>query len=1679
MLIGQPHTVWTRTFGGEGINEAGDYVLQTNDGGYVILGQITASQPYDGVWLIKTDSNGDEEWNRTFFDGNAYHQGHSVYQTNDGGFIIAGAGILAESWDGWLIKTDSDGFIEWDTTFGGSDEDRFTSVQQTDDGGYIITGMSVNLSGNSDCWLVKADADGNEQWARYFDFGLIDWGHDVQQTSDGGYIIFGEAQNSENIDEHADFLLIKTDSNGNEQWNKTLGSSELTEAGRSGQQTSDGGYIIVGRIELDIDNQDTDVLLIKTDSEGNEQWSQNFSGTGEQHGSCVQQTTDGGYIISGISWHSNFGPTHLIIKTDWDGNEDWRWNQNFGMAWADGFIQQTTDGGYIFTAGIDDEGSDVLLIRFVEEPDGSGTGGDPYQISSLADLQWVSENSSSWDKYFIQTSDIDASETFTWEGGAGFAPIANADTQFDGYYDGQDFNIIGLYINSTSGSSVGLFGSLGQAVLENINLIDATINAPDNFAAGVLFGSQFGFGTATIENCSVSGVVNGLENVGGLGGWFEKGDIIRCKSDCEITAYSAAGGLVASFGYLNPCNISDSYARGTLLVTAGIGGGLIGDADENGSINNSYSTSVVNATDPGGLVGINNGTSVNNSFWDIETSDQSSSQGGTGLTTLEMKTLSTFIEAGWDFELETYNGTDDYWDMDLSGSMNDGYPFLSWENGDGEVNVTFRVDAQYEDVGSGVYFAGSMNIWSPTDSPMSDTDGDGVWEITFPLISGVTYEYKFVLNGDGWENDLPEDCTIPGGGNRTITVDAIDMILDPVCYGDCAPCASPIVPTEIFFSEYVEGSSNNKALEIYNASGLNVDLSNYRIAWSSNGQGWQYYHTFTIGTFIGDGDVWVITTDDADASIQAVADEILSYPSVVYHNGNDARGLISISGTDTTWIDIIGDPNNNPGLGWDVAGVVEATQNHTLVRKASVTEGNGGDWASSAGTNENNSEWIVYDQDSWDNLGWHNSYGSNLPVKDGLSDDIDWTNITNQLSANWLSNLVDGAVSFEYAIGIYSTPSTEVVTWTSTGTDTFFTHTGLSLAEGATYYSHIRGLNGSSQPIDTASSDGVTIDASPPVSGTIIEGDTNDIDYTSNAETLQLTWTGFSDDNSGLSHYQYGLGTTQGADDMVSFTETTETSVVLEAELIDGTTYFGVVRAYDVAGNVSEIVSGDGVMLDISAPEAGTVVDGLDQDNDYINSISNVDASWSGFSDAGSGIASYEYALGSDSSLVDVIGFISAGSDQSIMLSELALTHGDHYQFSVRAIDMVGNVSDTSTSNGFMVDEFAGPPQITSMSIDTLSIVNSTTDTQIEIEFSEPLQSHHVELGANIQSGYAVASVYSEDPPKLSLTLQAPFASLDTLTLTVNNVVDLAGVQAEEQSFTYYSNILADYNSDQIIDIIDLVQFIQAWTNNDITLELGPVTGTVPHLIPALDNLFTVRDAMTFSRMWYWSNTSATNTIAVRSGVGAPIEINQSGRQITITLPDGSIASEIAIEYPLEHMEFSYQSKSSQENEIVASKKFGEELVFIQLNGFVTSEDAAVEKEIMFDINGSPEHEIDLVIHYRFIGSGSETIGSGSYRLNYLPMPDEFSLYQNYPNPFNPVTQIKYDLPEASHVQLFIYDILGREVTALVNEVQEPGYRSITWHGTDAFGRNVGVGMYFYSIQAGDFRQTKKMVLLK
>ncbi len=178
--------------------------------------------------------------------------------------------------------------------------------------------------------------------------------------------------------------------------------------------------------------------------------------------------------------------------------------------------------------------------------------------------------------------------------------------------------------------------------------------------------------------------------------------------------------------------------------------------------------------------------------------------------------------------------------------------------------------------------------------------------------------------------------------------------------------------SDLFFSEYIEGSSNNKALEIYNGTGATVNLSDYLIVQSTNGGGWQYYHVFPDTAILESGKTWVMASSSIPDTLFDLtkANEVLSYPDLVFFNGDDARGLMKINGLDTVLIDVIGVPDVDPGTAWEVAGVSNATQNHTLVRKPTVTGGNT-DWASAAGTDSLSSEWLVYSQNNFSHLGSH------------------------------------------------------------------------------------------------------------------------------------------------------------------------------------------------------------------------------------------------------------------------------------------------------------------------------------------------------------------------------------------------------------------------------------------------------------------------------------------------------------------------------------------------------------------------------------------------------------------------------------------------------------------------------------------------------------------------------------
>jgi len=230
---------WRRAYGGK--SEVAYYLVETDGGGYAIVGQTQAfGAGFVDIWFVKTDAYGNMEWNKTY-GGTDGDSGRSLLVTSDGGYAIAGHTVSfgAGNSDFWLIKTDEFGNMEWNRTYGGTENDIALSLVETSDGGYIIAGRTL---------LVKTDAVGNMKWNQTYD-GSIRY---LVATSDGGYAIAGTKND--------DFWLVKTDEYGNMEWSQTY-EGEGDDYANSLVATSDGGYAIAGE-------KSGDFWLIKTDKYG-------------------------------------------------------------------------------------------------------------------------------------------------------------------------------------------------------------------------------------------------------------------------------------------------------------------------------------------------------------------------------------------------------------------------------------------------------------------------------------------------------------------------------------------------------------------------------------------------------------------------------------------------------------------------------------------------------------------------------------------------------------------------------------------------------------------------------------------------------------------------------------------------------------------------------------------------------------------------------------------------------------------------------------------------------------------------------------------------------------------------------------------------------------------------------------------------------------------------------------------------------------------------------------------------------------------------------------------------------------------------------------------------------------------------------------------------------------------
>ncbi len=310
---------FAKTYGGTGHDEAFG-VRQTSDGGYIVLGiTYTFGMGWGDSYLMKTDAYGNVQWVKTY-GGTSYDWTWSFQQTSDGGYILAGVTYSFGVGDGdlFLIKTDANGNVQWTKTYGGGVYDVAYTVLQTSDGGYIAAGRTNSFGvGWHDIFFIKTDANGNLQWAKTYGGTNEDRANSVQQTSDGGYIVVGYTESFGAGG--GDIFLIKTDANGNVQWARTYGGAN-NDWVASFQQTSDGGYILAGWT-ASFGAGGRDIFLIKTDANGNVQWAKTYGGTNWEWANSVQQTSDGGYIVTG--WISSFGAGSydaFLIKTDANGN---------------------------------------------------------------------------------------------------------------------------------------------------------------------------------------------------------------------------------------------------------------------------------------------------------------------------------------------------------------------------------------------------------------------------------------------------------------------------------------------------------------------------------------------------------------------------------------------------------------------------------------------------------------------------------------------------------------------------------------------------------------------------------------------------------------------------------------------------------------------------------------------------------------------------------------------------------------------------------------------------------------------------------------------------------------------------------------------------------------------------------------------------------------------------------------------------------------------------------------------------------------------------------------------------------------------------------------------------------------------------------------------------------------
>jgi hypothetical protein len=356
-------TQWEFFYGGPGEDRARG-IIQTSDGGFAFVGRTTSYGVggNDG-WLVKTDANGVVQWNQTY-GGNLNDDLISIIETADKGFFLAGT---TESFgngenDIWLIKTDSIGNPEWNKTFGSTGIDELNKLVKTSDGGYILCGR---YNTPPDAWLIKLDSDGNEEWNKTFGGIRFDRLYSVIEVSSGGYLSVGRTGNSPTDENHGDLIAYRHNSTGHEVWNVTYGTNVGDDRGYNVIESADGSFIVLGMLFHNTKSEE--IWLLKLSENGTKVWEQLFGGSQQDWGNTLLKLDDGYLLTSHSKSFGSGNGDNWIIKVDNNGNA--LWNQTHGYSSDDEFawdMIQSSDGDFVLAGRILSKGAggeDAWLVK--------------------------------------------------------------------------------------------------------------------------------------------------------------------------------------------------------------------------------------------------------------------------------------------------------------------------------------------------------------------------------------------------------------------------------------------------------------------------------------------------------------------------------------------------------------------------------------------------------------------------------------------------------------------------------------------------------------------------------------------------------------------------------------------------------------------------------------------------------------------------------------------------------------------------------------------------------------------------------------------------------------------------------------------------------------------------------------------------------------------------------------------------------------------------------------------------------------------------------------------------------------------------------------------------------------------------------------------------------------------